>query len=78
MVAEVGSPPFVHQSVPNRSLGPAGRRVFLGLIHRSDGADGYSLYETSERFALQDRGKFDHGAKPFDKRDVHCKQCTGV
>jgi uncharacterized membrane protein len=32
MVAEVGSPPFVHQSVPNRSLGPAGRHVFLGLI----------------------------------------------
>jgi uncharacterized membrane protein len=32
MVAEVDSPPFVHHSVPNRSLGPAGRRWFLGAI----------------------------------------------
>ena len=25
-------PPYVHHAVPNRSLGPAGRRWFLGLI----------------------------------------------
>jgi len=25
-------PPYVYQSVPNRSLGPAGRRCFLGLV----------------------------------------------
>jgi uncharacterized membrane protein len=25
-------PPYIHHAVPNRSLGPAGRRWFLGLI----------------------------------------------
>ena len=25
-------PPYVHQSVPNRSLGPMGRRCFVGLV----------------------------------------------
>jgi uncharacterized membrane protein len=32
MVAGVDSPPFVHLSVPNRSLGPAARRWVLGAI----------------------------------------------
>ncbi len=32
MFLEAESPPFVHHSVPNRSLGPAGRRLFLALI----------------------------------------------
>lgn len=32
MVAEADTPPFVHHSVPNRSLGAAGRRWFLGTI----------------------------------------------
>lgn len=32
MVADVDSPPFVYHSVPNRSLGAAGRRWFLGAI----------------------------------------------
>jgi uncharacterized membrane protein len=32
MLAEADSPPFVHYSVPNRSLGAAGRRWFLGAI----------------------------------------------
>jgi uncharacterized membrane protein len=32
MFLEADSPPFVHHSVPNRSLGPGGRRVFLALI----------------------------------------------
>lgn len=32
MFAEVDSPPFVHLSRPNRSLGPAARRWVLGAI----------------------------------------------
>ena len=32
MFLEAESPAYVHHSVPNRSLGPAGRRVFLALI----------------------------------------------
>ena len=32
MVPELDLPPYVHLSVPNRSLGPAGRRWVLGLI----------------------------------------------
>jgi uncharacterized membrane protein len=32
MASSAASPPFVHLSVPNRSLGPAGRRVALGAI----------------------------------------------
>jgi uncharacterized membrane protein len=32
MFLEADSPPFVHHSVPNRSLGPAGRRIFLAAI----------------------------------------------
>jgi uncharacterized membrane protein len=32
MFPEAGSPPYVHHSVPNRSLGAAGRRWFLGAI----------------------------------------------
>ena len=32
MAPSVGPPPYVHHSVPNRSLGPAGRRWFLGAI----------------------------------------------
>ena len=32
MVPEVDLPPYVHLSVPNRSLGPAGRRWAIGLI----------------------------------------------
>jgi uncharacterized membrane protein len=32
VVPELDLPPYVHLSVPNRSLGPAGRRWVLGLI----------------------------------------------
>ncbi len=32
MAPSAGPPPYVHHSVPNRSLGPAGRRWFLGAI----------------------------------------------
>jgi uncharacterized membrane protein len=32
MFPRADSPPFVHHSVPNRSLGIAGRRWFLGLV----------------------------------------------
>ena len=32
MFPEADSPPYVHHSVPNRSLGAAGRRWFLGAI----------------------------------------------
>ena len=32
MFPEADSPQYVHHSVPNRSLGAAGRRVFLGAI----------------------------------------------
>jgi uncharacterized membrane protein len=32
MFLEAESPPFVHHSVPNRSLGPAGRRIFLAAM----------------------------------------------
>ncbi|MGZ5060420.1 MAG: DUF2244 domain-containing protein [Usitatibacter sp.] len=32
MFLEAESPAYVHLSVPNRSLGPAGRRIFLALI----------------------------------------------
>jgi uncharacterized membrane protein len=32
MFQEADPPPFVHHSVPNRSLGTAGRRVFLGAM----------------------------------------------
>jgi uncharacterized membrane protein len=32
MFLEAESPPYVHHSVPNRSLGPAGRRIFLAAI----------------------------------------------
>jgi uncharacterized membrane protein len=32
MFLEAESTPYVHHSVPNRSLGPAGRRIFLALI----------------------------------------------
>ena len=32
MFLEVETPPYVHLSVPNRSLGPAGRRMFLALM----------------------------------------------
>ena len=32
MFPEADPPPYVHHSVPNRSLGAAGRRVFLGSI----------------------------------------------
>ena len=32
MIPRADSPPFVHHSVPNRSLGKKGRRVFLGAI----------------------------------------------
>jgi uncharacterized membrane protein len=32
MFLEAESPQYIHHSVPNRSLGPAGRRVFLALM----------------------------------------------
>ena len=32
MFVEVESPPYIHYSVPNRSLGPVGRRIFLALM----------------------------------------------
>lgn len=32
MFLEADPPSFVHHSVPNRSLGPAGRRIFLAAI----------------------------------------------
>src|SRR6202162_5738667 len=32
MAGLADSPPFVHHSVPNRSLGAAGRRWFLGAL----------------------------------------------
>ena len=32
MFPEADPPPYVHHSVPNRSLGAAGRRIFLGAI----------------------------------------------
>ena len=32
MFPQVDPPPYVHHSVPNRSLGTAGRRIFLGAI----------------------------------------------
>lgn len=32
MFLEAEPPPYIHHSVPNRSLGPAGRRVFLALM----------------------------------------------
>ena len=32
MFLEAEPPQFVHHSVPNRSLGPAGRRIFLALM----------------------------------------------
>ena len=32
MFPEADPPPYVHHSVPNRSLGTAGRRIFLGAI----------------------------------------------
>jgi len=32
MYLEAHPPPFVHHSVPNRSLGPAGRRIFLAAM----------------------------------------------
>jgi uncharacterized membrane protein len=32
MFPDAASPPFVHHSVPNRSLGAAGRRWFLGAV----------------------------------------------
>jgi len=32
MFPEADPPPYVHHSVPNRSLGVAGRRIFLGAI----------------------------------------------
>ena len=32
MFPEVDPPPYVHHSVPNRSLGATGRRMFLGAV----------------------------------------------
>jgi uncharacterized membrane protein len=32
MFPEADPPPYVHHSVPNRSLGVAGRRIFLGAV----------------------------------------------
>jgi len=32
MFLEVEPPPYIHHSVPNRSLGPTGRRIFLALM----------------------------------------------
>ena len=32
MFPEADPPPYVHHSVPNRSLGAAGRRMFLGAV----------------------------------------------
>jgi uncharacterized membrane protein len=32
MFLEAESPPYIHHSVPNRSLGPAGRRIFLASM----------------------------------------------
>ena len=32
MFPDAASPPYIHHSVPNRSLGAAGRRWFLGAM----------------------------------------------